>query len=285
MISAFARGSQVLQDPSYHEKASKAARFLLSVLIEPGTEKLFRRYRDGEAKVYANLADYAFLIQGLLDLYEASFEIEWLQKAIKLTKFQNDLFYDNDKGGFFDITGNDPTVLVKTKDVVDNAEPSGNAIAILNLLRLSHMLGIEHYHEMATKSIMCFSHAIEQTPQLLPQFLIAVDFSFSKPMQIVLTGNKEHPVIFDLLNEIHSRFLPNKVLLLADGAEGQNFLKKYVPFYGTLRPNIGKQTAYVCENYSCYLPTSEVNELAFILDRKHAKTTVQNGESTTLPIK
>ncbi len=279
MISAFARASQVLHDKSYLDKASKAASFLLTALMDPKTGKLLRRYRDGEAKVEAHLADYAFFIQGLIDLYEASFDIKWLQKAINLTEIQNGLFYDNDKGGFFDISGNDPTILMKTKDVYDNAEPSGNAIAILNLLRLSQMLRNVNYHEMASKSIMCFAHAIDQTPQVLPQFLVAVDFSLSEPMQIVLAGNKDHPVMCDMLNEIYSRFLPNKVVLHADGNEAQEFLSGYVPFYGTVFMLKEKQTAFVCDDYSCQLPVSEVNELAFILQRKTAKTNVQSGGS------
>jgi uncharacterized protein YyaL (SSP411 family) len=271
MISAFARASQVLKDKPYLGNASKAARFLLTNLIDPGTGKLCRRYRDGEAKHEAQLADYAFFIQGLLDLYEASFKIEWLQTAIKLTEEQNALFFDTDKGGFYDISGNDPTVLVRTKEVFDKAEPSANAIAILNLLRLSQMIGNEQYHEMASKSIICFSTSIENTPQVLPQFLVAVDFSFSKPVQFVLSGNKEHPVLCDMLNEIHSRFLPNKVVLLADGAEGQEFLKEHVPFFRMLAMVNGQQKIYVCENYTCELPISDLQTMIQILDRKLKK--------------
>jgi len=268
MISAFARASQVLKDKSYLDKVSKAARFLLTILIEPGTGRMLRRYRDGEAKFEAQLVDYAFFIQGLLDLYEASFETEWLRTAIKLTEEQNGLFYDRDNGGFYDVSGNDPTVLVRTKDIYDNAEPSGNAIAILNLLRLSQMLGNEQYHEMALKSIMCFSHYIERTPQILPQFLAAVDFSFSKPVQIVLSGNKENPVLCDMLNEIQSRFLPNKIVLLADGAEGQEFLSEQVPFFRTLVMAEGQQKIYVCENYTCELPISDLQTMIRTLDQK-----------------
>jgi uncharacterized protein len=268
MISAFARASLVLNDKSYLDEASKAARFLLSVLTEPGTGRLLRRYRDGEAKFEAHLADYSFFVQGLLELYEASFEIEWLQTAIRLTEKQIGLFYDEHNGGFFDISGNDPTILVRMKEVYDNSEPSGNAIAILNLLRLSQMVGNKRYHEIASKSIMFFGRHIETSPQALPQLLVAVDFQLSKPIQIVLAGNKEHPVLCDMLNEIHSHFLPNKIVLLADGAEGQKFLSRCVPFYETLGTVNGKQMVYVCENYRCHLPTSDVNELKLLLERE-----------------
>ena len=130
------------------------------------------------------------------------------------------------------------------------------------------MLGNEQYHEMALKSIMCFSHYIERTPQILPQFLAAVDFSFSKPVQIVLSGNKENPVLCDMLNEIQSRFLPNKIVLLADGAEGQEFLSEQVPFFRTLVMAEGQQKIYVCENYTCELPISDLQTMIRTLDQK-----------------
>ena len=271
MISAFARASQVLKDKSYLDEASKAARFLLTVLTEPGTRRLLRRYRDAEAKFEAHLADYAFFIQGLLDLYETSFEIEWLRIAIKLTEEQIGLFYDYSHGGFFDISGNDPTILVRMKEAYDNAEPSGNAIAILNLLRLSQMIGNEQYREIASKSIQCFSKNIENNPFAFSQLLVAIDFSLSKPMQIILAGNQDHPIFRDMLNEIYSRFLPKKIVLFADSAEGQEFLSKHVPFWGTLGLMNGRQAVYICKQYACELPTSDIQTLIRILDRKLEK--------------
>jgi uncharacterized protein YyaL (SSP411 family) len=271
MISAFARASQVLKDKSYLDEASKAARFLLTVLTEPGTGRMLRRYRDGEAKFEAHLVDYAFFIQGLLDLYEASFEIEWLRTAIKLMEEQNGLFYDRDNGGFYNISGNDPTVLVRTKEAYDNAEPSGNAIAILNLLRLAQMIGNEQYHEMASKSIQCFSKNVEKNPFAFPQLLVAIDFNLSKPMQIILAGKQDHPLFRDMLNQIYSRFLPKKIILFADSAEGQVFLSDHVPFWGTLGLMNGQQAVYICRQFACELPTSDIQTLMRILDRKLKK--------------
>jgi len=255
MISAFARAYQVFKDESYLEDAEQASRFLFAKLIDPVTGRLLRRYRDGEAKHEAHLADYAFFIQGLLDLYEASFQIEWLQKAVRLTEDQIGSFYDHDHGGFFDTPGTDPTILIRMKEAYDNAEPSGNAIAILNLLRLSQIIGNVQYHEMALHSIACFSELIEKIPQTLPQLLVAVDVSFTKPVQIVFAGNRKHPLIREMVDEIHSRFLPNKILFFADGAEGQAYLNGFVPFFGNLTTVGGKQMVYICKNYTCELPT------------------------------
>jgi uncharacterized protein YyaL (SSP411 family) len=267
MISAFARAYQVLRDESYLEDAERASRFLFARLIDPATGKLLRRYRDGEAKYEAHLADYAFFIQGLLDLYEASFQIEWLQKAIKLTEDQITLFYDNNCGGFFDTPGTDPTLLIRMKEAFDNAEPSGNSVAILNLLRLSQIVGSSRYHELAIKSLVCFGDHIEKIPYALPQLLVALDFSLSKPMQIILAGNRKHPVIREMVDEIYSRFLPDKIMLFADGAEGQTFLNRYVPFFESLSTSGGKQMVYICRNYTCELPTSDVETMIQTLEK------------------
>jgi hypothetical protein len=271
MISAFARAYQVLKDDSYLEDAERAGRFLLAKLANPATGKMFRRYRDGEAKFDACLTDYAFFIQGLLDLYEASFQIEWMQKAMKLMEYQIALFYDHARGGFFDSPGTDPTILIQMKEAHDGAEPSGNSISILNLLRLSHIIGNVRYHEMALQSLACFGEYIEKTPQAVPQFLAAADFSLAKPAQIVFSGNRKHPLIREMVDELHSRFLPNKIVLFADAAEGQEFLSRQVPFFENLKSVGGKQTAYICENYTCQLPTSDVETMMEILDTMNQK--------------
>jgi uncharacterized protein YyaL (SSP411 family) len=277
MISAFARAYQTLGDESYLEYAERAGRFLIAKLMDPATGRLLRRYRDGEAKYDAHLADYAFFIQGMLDLYEASFQIEWLQKAVKLADDQIAMFYDNQKGGFFDTPGTDPTLLIRMQEVFDNAEPSGNSIAILNLLRLSHIIGSSRYYEIACKSLTRFSELIEKYPPALPQLLVALDFSLSKPMQIVLAGSRKHPVIREMIDEIHSRFLPNKVILFADGAEGQTFLSRYVPFFKNLSASNGKQMVYICSNYTCELPTSDVETMIQTLENTHREKEYHRG--------
>jgi uncharacterized protein YyaL (SSP411 family) len=279
MISAFARAYRVLKDESYLEDAEQASKFLLANLVDPSTGKLLRRYRDGEAKYGAHLSDYAFFIQGLLDLYEASFQVDWLQKAVRLMEEQIELFYDNESGGFFDIPGTDPTILIRTKEVYDGAEPSGNSISILNLLRLSQIIGGARYHTLAVKSLSCFGEYIRKIPQALPQFLTAVDFSLSKPVQIVLAGNKRHPVIREMVDEIFIRFLPKKILLLADGAEGQEFLGRFVPFFKELSAHGRKQMGYVCQDYACELPTSDLRTFTRILDRKSSNHVPATGDA------
>ena len=265
MILAFSRAYQVLGEKRYLEAAMRATRFVLDKLADCGSGQLLRRYRDGESRFEAHLEDYALLVQALLDLYEASFDIEWLKAASTFAKRQNELFFDRKDGGFFDVSGNDPTILVRTKEWYDGAEPTGNSIAILNLLRLSQMINGVEYEAMARKSLAYFGQRLHESPQATPQFLVALDFSLSKPKQIIIAGAAEDPGTAALLREVHSRFIPNKVLLLADGAGGQEFLSASIPFLATIQMSDGKPTAYVCENYACRLPTSDPDQLSELL--------------------
>ncbi|MBI3586998.1 MAG: DUF255 domain-containing protein [Ignavibacteriales bacterium] len=267
MISACARAYQVLGDKQYLQIAERAANFILDKLADRNSGQLLRRYRDGEARFEAHLEDYAFLIQALIDLYEASSDIEHLKTALTFTERQNQLFYDQEQGGFFDISGNDKTILIRTKEWYDGAEPTGNSIAILNLLRLSHMTNNQAYAEMATETLGFFSERLSNMPNATPQFLTALDFSLSKPKQIVIAGNPNGPLTKQLLEEIHSRFIPNKIILFADESEGQKVLASLVPFLESIHPIGGKPTAYICENYACQLPTSDSATLGRLLSR------------------
>jgi uncharacterized protein YyaL (SSP411 family) len=189
--------------------------------------------------------------------------------AITLTEEQIKLFHDEERGGFYDTNGTDLTLLLRTKETYDGAEPSGNSIAIMNLLRLSQMIGSKRYQEMASRSLMCFGEMMEKNPLAVPQLLTALDYSLSKPMQIVFAGAKEHPLVSEMLDEIHSRFQPQKVLLFADGSKGQEFLSQYVHFYEDLPADENHPTVYICQNYTCELPISDVQKLKRALDHSN----------------
>ncbi|MGH2567263.1 MAG: thioredoxin domain-containing protein, partial [Bacteroidota bacterium] len=272
MLSAYARAYQVLEDEQYLRAAERAGSFVLETMYDKKKKVLLRRYRDGEARYEAHLEDYAFFTQGLIDLYEASLDIRWLQKALEFTERQNVLFYDLKDGGFYDITGSDKTILLRTKEYYDGAEPTGNSIAILNLLRLSQMTDNEQYSKMAEKSLQYFGERMLTTPQALAQFLVALDFSLSKPKQIIIAGTSNDANTRAILEEVHSRFIPNKIILLADGGEGQRALASYIPFIQSIKMIGGKSTAYICENYACELPTSEARVVAQLLDGKKPGT-------------
>jgi hypothetical protein len=267
MISAFARASQILQDDKFLRIAERASEFVLEKMMERETGILLRRYREGEARFEAHMEDYAFFIQALIDLYEASLEIQWLKKALDLTQNMIGLFYDSQNGGFFDTAGSDATLLVRTKESTDGAEPSGNSIAILNLLRFSQMTDNREFAQMAEKSLRYFGERMQAIPQGMTQFLVALDFSLMKPKQIIIAGLADQADTRELLREVHSQFLPAKVLLFADGGAGEEMLSSSVPFLKSIAMIDGKATAYVCENYACQLPTNSVHELRQQLSR------------------
>ncbi len=266
MISAFARAYQVLEERMYLEAAGRAAAFVLARNYDPAGATLKRRYRDGESKHPAQLEDYAFFVQGLLDLYEAGFEIAWLQFAEKLTETQIRLFRDADGGGFYDTPGGDQSILLRMKEEYDGAEPSGNAVAAANLLRLAHMLDQPHLWELAEHGLRLFAARLEQMPHAAPQMLTTMDFSQNKPLQIIIAGEPQAEDTRTLLRCVHERFLPNKILLLA-GGEGREFLNKRMPMLSGMTMLAGRATAYVCENYACQLPTAEVAVLTQLLSK------------------
>jgi hypothetical protein len=270
MISAFARGYQVLNDPRYLQAAQRAAQFITTKLYDTSSGKLFRRWRDDEARFDGSLEDYAFLTAGLLDLYEASFDVRWLEIAVKLTSTQNALFWDTQNGGYFDTPQNELGLLLKTKDDYDSAEPSGNSIAAMNLLRLAEITDNKEWREMAKKTIETFGERLEKTPFALPQMLCAVEWIVSTPKEIVIAGSLNTDGTNELLRQVDNRYIPDKILLLADDR-----VATLSPFLARMKQVDGKATAYVCENYTCNLPTSDTAELAALLQKKpmHRKPT------------
>jgi len=262
MIGAFARAGQVLDDAEYVHRADRAAEFILQHLYDPAGHTLLRRYRDSEAKYEGHLDDYAFLAHGLIHLYEASFENRWLSVAKELTASMIRLFRDDQRGGFFDTTGNDASILVRTKEQYDGAEPSGNSVAVLNLLKLSQMTEHREWQEIAEQTFRFFSKALEQHPNVLPLMVSALARMHETPKQIVIVGGKEDDRTQRLLRVVHSRFLPNRVLLLADPQHPDSDLPPFVRSLSTLD---SLPTVYVCENFVCQLPTTDPERLAELL--------------------
>jgi uncharacterized protein len=265
MISALAKASQVLGDDRYLRAAEKAATFVQQQLRNSSTGVLYHRYRDGDARFEGQLDDYAYFLQALIDLYEASFDIRWLKDALRLAEDQNQLFYDHESGGFFDTSGADPSILVRTKEWYDGAEPSGNSVAILNLLRLAQFTNSQGLESMARQSFSFFGEKLLSAGQSLPQMLAALDFGLSKPKQVFIAGSADDPHTQRILRAVHSSFVPDKVLMLADGGEGSAELSIFLPMAGTLKRLEGQATAYVCKNYACQLPSSDPVEIARIL--------------------
>ncbi len=267
MISAFARTGQVLEEPAYIQAAQGAADFIQSKLYDSQNGTLMRRYREGDVGINGFLEDYAGLIQGLLDLYEASFRVADLTWAIRLQETQDRLFWDDKGGGYFQTSPDDSSILVRMRDAYDGAEPSANSVAAMNLLRLAEMANRPAWHEKADQVFAAFSRQIEHAPETLPQMISAVDFALSKPRQVVIAGDHARQDTQALLSVVNQRYLPNKVLFLVDDASAQQ-LAGWLPFIQGMRAIDGKATAYVCENYTCKLPTTDPERVAAMLDEK-----------------
>ena len=265
MISAFARGAQILNDAAYLEAATRAATFVREQLYDSSRKLLVRNYREGPSAVQGFADDYAFFIQGLLDLYEASFEIHWLQFAIELQETQDRLFFDEDRGGYFSGTGKDASILLRMKEDNDSAEPAASSVSALNLLRLAQTRNDAGFYERAQKTIDAFAPQIGHFPSALPQMLVALDLTLSNPRQIVIAGDPGVPETRALVEEVHRHFVPNKVLLLAEGGEGQKYLEGKLEALRGMKPVGGKPAAYVCENFTCKAPVTDPAELGKLL--------------------
>ncbi len=266
MISAFARGAQVLDEPRYLTTARQAADFVQTKLYRENDKTLLRTYREGESKIDGFTDDYAFFIQGLLDLYEVSFDTDWLDLATALQDTQNALFWDKKGDAYFTTTGKDPTLFLRSKKDFDGAEPSPNSVSALNLARLSWFFDNKDWHRMAEQTIDAFQLQLSRSPSSLPQMLVALDASQSAPRQVVIAGKPGASDTLALLREVNNRYHPNEILILADGGPGQAYFTQKVEFFKDVHPIEDKATAYVRQNFVCQLPTNDLAVLSHLLD-------------------
>jgi uncharacterized protein len=265
MISAYARAAKVIDEPRYLEIATRSADFVRTKLYDPSRKILYRSYREGRSNIEGFADDYAMVIQGLLDLYEASFDVECLKFAIQLQEIQDRLFFDEKNGGYFSNSDRDHNVFVRMKDDNDGAEPAASSIAALNLLRLSQIYDDPKIAGRAKKTINAFATILSQFPSGMPQMLVAVENSIGKPRQIVIAGNKDSPETEALLKEVHRHFLPNTIVILADANEGQKYLGERNEAVRTMSLVEGKPAAYVCENFTCKAPVTDLKQLSDLL--------------------
>lgn len=265
MISAFARGAQVLNEPRYLEAAIRAAKFLRSNLYDPKEKLLYRSYRNGRGKIKGFADDYAFMIQALLDLYEASFDIEWLKFVVELQKTQDRLFLDEKRAGYFSSSGEDESVVLRMKDDSDSAEPAASSVSASNLFRLAQMTNRDEFREGGQRTIEAFAPTLSRFASAMPQMLVALDFSLTKPRQIVIGGKIDAPGTKALLAEVQRHFMPATIVLLADGSEGQKYLGEKNEALRAMSMMDGKPTAYVCENFTCKAPVTDPQALAKLL--------------------
>ena len=263
MISSLAYGGTVLDEEKYTQAAERSAEFILNTLHK--NDRLMRYYRDGRVIGKAFLDDYAFMILGLLDLYEATFDARWLIEAKKLAAEMIELFADSEQGGFFLARKDSEKLIARTKPGSDGAVPSGNSIAAMALLKLGRLTMSQDFSEQGSRVLEAFSAQLDRSPAYSSAMLGALSFSLGPGSEIIIAGGSDAADTKQMLKLIGSKFLPNAVVLLHDHRKADSSLYEVVPFLKSQTAIEGKATAYVCENYACKKPVNSAGELENLL--------------------
>jgi len=259
MIAAFAKAGYILNEPKYIQVAEKAVNFILNQM-KSSDGRLLHRYREGGADILAFLDDYAFLIWGLINLYEATFDTLYLKKAVELTEEQLELFWDNSIGAFFFTAEDAESLLTRQKETYDGAIPSGNSVAMLNLLRLAQLTGNENYEKKADYLVRVFAESVRANPVAHSLMMVAVDYAVGPTYSLVIAGDTGNEDTNSMLDEIRKQFLPNKSLIFRPTEKSNpeiDNLSNFIQFFDKYE---GKATAYVCINKTCKAPTNDINK-------------------------
>ena len=285
MISALAKGYQVLVGENendtadrdrYLESAIRAAEFIQRELYAPDGGVLFRSWRQGRGPAEGFAEDYAYLIQGLIDLYEASFDIRWLQWAERLQQTMDARFWDAERGGYFNSQAGDVSIVLRLKETYDGAEPAASSVAAVNLLRFGAVFdappapeggaqGSNSYRDRARKCIAAFQPQWSTTAQAMPQMLTALELAFDAPSHVVLAGNRNSADFLALQAVLHERLGPRRSLLAVTTDSDREWLGSRASWLRELRPSDGRATAYVCEEFACQAPVTDPEELRRML--------------------
>jgi uncharacterized protein YyaL (SSP411 family) len=264
MIAALAKGAQAFDEPQYAEVAYRTADFILGNMRK-ADGRLWHRYRDEWAGVDANLDDYAFLVWGLIELYEATFDASQLEFALELTSDMVKHFWDEDGSGFYFVPDDGESLFVRKKEIYDSAIPTGNFVAMLNLLRLGRMTANSDLEEKAAKIARAFSRGVKQSPAAHTQLMVALDFGIGPCYEVVIAGNAQAEDTKAMAKALRTRFLPNKIVLLNPSDQESRAMGKVAEFTKN-QPSIGgKATAYVCLNYNCKSPTTDIDKMLELL--------------------
>jgi len=264
MIVALAKAARALDEPKYATAAQRAADFVLTNLRDD-RGRLLKRYRQGEAGLPAHLDDYAFMVWGLLDLYEANFEVRNLEAALALTREMLTHFWDDSDGGLYFTADDGEELPVRTKAVCDGAVPSGNSVAMLNLLRLGRITADAELEAKAAAIGRVFSAQVNRAASAHTQLLCALDFGVGPSYEVVVAGQPGAADTTRMLRVLRGRFIPNKVVLLRPNEPEAPPITRFARFTKHQLSFEGKATAYVCTNYACKAPATDAQEMLALL--------------------
>ncbi len=267
MIAALARSAVAFDNATYLKEATRAADFILSTLRK-ADGRLLKRYRNGEAGLPAHLEDYAYLLWGMVELYQASFDPKYLQAGKELADTLLKHYWDEKDGGFFMTADDGEVLIVRNKEIYDGAQPSGNSVAAVNLFKLARLTGEVAYEEKAKGVIKAFSAPLGERPAGQAVLLQSIDFLHADTREIVVVGERDAEDTKKMLAAIQRRFDPNKVVLFKPiGAEG-NALSNVAAYVTDHSAIDGKATAYVCRSFSCQLPTNDLKKVMELIATK-----------------
>ena len=260
-IAAFARAGRVLEgQPRFLDDARRAAEFIRAHLWQPSAGRLLRRYRNGDANVEGYAEDYAYLIFGLLELFQADGDPAWLDWAMALQQRQDDLFWDDADGGWFSTTGADPSVLLRLKEEYDGAEPAASSIGAINLLILSHLTASQAMEQRIERTFGAFASRAAQMGRAIPMMLAALSMYHAGVPQVVIAGGITADDTRALRRAVHAKYVPSMVVVPVAPAHHEA-LARTLPWIATMAAREGRATAYVCRDFTCQAPTTSATEL------------------------
>jgi uncharacterized protein YyaL (SSP411 family) len=265
MIAALAMGSRILGNYSYIEAAKKAAVFIQRRLMDENGA-LLHRFRDEESGIQANANDYSFFILGLLELYRATFEPEYIHRAIDFQQQMMENFWDYENGGFYLTSKAAEQLPTRPKELYDGAIPSSNSVAFSNLLILSRLTGDTRWEQYADEMVSAFAGSINKQLSAFSYFLCGLEFALDKKFEIVIAGETLSPDTEKMLSVLDNQYAPNTVVLLKNSQNAAQ-LAKIASFTDPLQPFAGKATAYVCTGFTCGTPTTDPKELASMIEK------------------
>jgi uncharacterized protein YyaL (SSP411 family) len=265
MITAFAKASQAFNDDKYSKAAENAVNFIIGKMtFDDGG--LYHRYRQEESAIQGNLNDYAFFILGLINLYQSTFNVKYLKHALEFNKYMFDHFWDKSNGGFYFSSDNSKDLLVRIKEIYDGAIPSGNSIALMNLLQLSKITADADLEKNASDLVRAFSSTIKRIPSSFSQFMSGLLYFIDTSYEIVVAGKTSDA--FEILNEINQHFIPNKIVIYRPTNQASPDIieiAKYVENYYEID---GRPAIYICSNYTCKSPFTDVKKAINSLKEK-----------------
>jgi len=257
-IAALAKAGRALNNPEYIDQAEQCWSFIKKTMLDDNMT-LRHRYRNGDAAIEGHADDYAFVIWGLIELYQATFNTDYLQQAIPLNQAFIERFWDEEKGGFYFTSASAEELLGRKKEIYDGAMPSSNSVAMLNLMRLGRLTGKTEWEQRASECQKLFSSDIKKTPTSFGMALQSVFFTSGNAQEIIISGARNQKDTKEFLEPLNHRFFPNAVVLLNDPNEDR--LASLAPFVSDFGMKEDQVTAYVCQNYSCELPTADPEQM------------------------